>query len=219
MFKLPPRLLPLHPPPLSPEIAGGGGQPCPVATVASSPPNTATRSAPHGGEGKRVNENTSRAPFLALIRGHFRASVWEAGDLPHWFPPPRRLRGRPGPLFTEGRRRRRKKKNHPSSLTDKSGLCESRWDTVRITPALQRPFSGGASPPTPTHRNRFPTSSGRDSTTTAMAAAAETQSDRPANRTSRRRRRPRVSLFLSSLARLRVAHTEKGPAAASRSGG
>lgn len=72
-------------------------------------------------------------------------------------------------------------------LTARSGLWESRCETARITPARQRPLSAGSSPP-PTHRNRFPTSSGRVSTATAMAAAQR-----------RRRRRARS-------AALRAAH-------------
>lgn len=91
-------------------------------------------------------------------------------DPPRYSPPPPTA-GAPGRSLAE----------ESPSLTDNSGLCESRWDTVRITPALQRPFSGSSSPPTPTHRNRFPTSSGRDSTTTAMAVAP---THRPAERAS-----------------------------------
>lgn len=64
----------------------------------------------------------------------------------------------------------------PLALTARSGWPLSRWDTARMTPARQPlpqplcPRSGRASSPAATHRNRFPTSSGRVST--AMAASA-----------------------------------------------
>lgn len=64
----------------------------------------------------------------------------------------------------------------PPALTARSGWPRSRWDTARMTPARQPrpqplcPRSGRASSPAATHRNRFPTSSGRVSA--AMAAAA-----------------------------------------------
>lgn len=62
-----------------------------------------------------------------------------------------------------------------AALTARSGWPLSRWDTARMTPARQPlpqplcPRSGRASSPAATHRNRFPTSSGRVST--AMAAS------------------------------------------------
>ncbi|XP_030653590.1 uncharacterized protein LOC115831142 [Nomascus leucogenys] len=65
------------------------------------------------------------------------------------------------------------------ALTARSGLRLSLCDTARMTPARQlrqpRPLSqrsGRASSPTATHRNRFPTSSGRVSTAIAVAAEA-----------------------------------------------
>lgn len=63
------------------------------------------------------------------------------------------------------------------SLTARSGLRLSLCDTARMTPARQprqqRPLclrSGCTSSPTATHRNRFPTSSGRVSTAIAVTA-------------------------------------------------
>lgn len=65
------------------------------------------------------------------------------------------------------------------SLTARSGSRLSRCDTARMTPARQlrqqrplSPRSGRASSPAATHRNRFPTSSGRVSTAMARAATA-----------------------------------------------
>lgn len=102
-------------------------------------------------DGKRPNSLPGRA-------GGTRAAVWTRSPAPGGERPP--PSGRRTPLPSAPR------------LTDNSGLCESRWETVRMTPVLQRPFSGGSSPPAPTHKNRFPTSSGRDSTMTAMTATA-----------------------------------------------
>lgn len=63
------------------------------------------------------------------------------------------------------------------SLTARSGLRLSLCDTARMTPARQprqlRPLplrSGRASSPTATHKNRFPTSSGRVATAIANTA-------------------------------------------------
>lgn len=78
--------------------------------------------------------------------------------------------------------RREQEKEGRRFLTARSGLRQSLCDTARMTPARQprqlRPLSrrsGRSSSPTATHRNLFPTSSGRVSTAiadTAEAAAA-----------------------------------------------
>lgn len=75
------------------------------------------------------------------------------------------------------------------SLTARSGLRLSLCDTARMTPARQprqlrplSPRSGRASSPTATHRNRFPTSSGRVSTAiadTGEGAAASSTAREP----------------------------------------
>lgn len=88
-------------------------------------------------------------------------------------PPSRRLARTPGLRCPPAPRRGACR---PPALTARSGWPRSRWDTARMTPARQPrpqplcPRSGRASSPAATHRNRFPTSSGRVST--AMAAAA-----------------------------------------------
>lgn len=67
-----------------------------------------------------------------------------------------------------------------AALTARSGLRLSLCDTARMTPARQPrqlrplcPRSGRASSPTATHRNRFPTSSGRVSTAIVDTSEAD----------------------------------------------
>lgn len=85
------------------------------------------------------------------------------------------------------------------SLTARSGLRLSLCDTARMTPARQprqlrllSPRSGRVSSPTATHRNRFPTSSGRVSTAIADTGEAAATSSTAREPTKPRSYRPPI---------------------------